>query len=97
MSKHTPGPWRTGKGAGSRYTVYDKFSQRVGDFFEGVMATQRSDEECAANARLGAAAPDLLAMLVEAHDIIDAIGQPETAEVAARMRAVIAKAKGEQG
>ncbi len=52
MSKHTPGPWRTGKGAGSRYTVYDKFSQRVGDFFEGVMATQRSDEECAANAKL---------------------------------------------
>ena len=96
MSKHTPGPWRTGKGAGSRYTVYDKFSQRVGDFFEGVMATQRSDEECAANARLGAAAPDLLAMLVEAHDIIDAIGQPETAEVAARMRATIAKAKGEE-
>ena len=95
MIKFTPGPWRTGKGAGSRYTVYDKFSQRVGDFFEGVMATQRSDEECAANARLGAAAPDLLAMLVEAHDIIDAIGQPETAEVAGRMRAVIAKAKGE--
>jgi len=95
MSKHTPGPWRTGKGAGSRYTVYDKFSQRVGDFFEGVMATQRSDEECAANARLGAAAPDLLAMLVEAHDIIDAIGQPETAEVAARMLATIAQAKGE--
>ena len=95
MSKFTPGPWRTGKGAGSRYTVYDKFSQRVGDFFEGVMATQRSDEECAANARLGAAAPDLLAMLVDAHDIIDAIGQPKTAEVAARMLATIAQAKGE--
>ena len=45
--------------------------------------------------RLRAAAPDLLAMLVEAHDIIDAIGQPETAEVAGRMRAVIAKARGE--
>ena len=48
-----------------------------------------------ANARLIAAAPDLLAMLVEAHDIIDAIGQPETAEVAGRMRATIAKAEGE--
>ena len=47
------------------------------------------------DAMLIAAAPDLLAMLVEAHDIIDAIGQPETAEVAARMRATIAKAKGE--
>ena len=41
-------------------------------------------------------APDLLAMLVEAHDIIDAIGQPETAEVAARMRATIAKARGDE-
>ena len=48
-----------------------------------------------ANARLIAAAPDLLATLVDAHDIIDAIGQPETAEVADRMRAVIATAKGE--
>ncbi len=48
-----------------------------------------------ANARLIAAAPDLLAMLAEAHDIIDAIGQPDTADVAARMRGVIAKAKGE--
>ena len=47
------------------------------------------------DAMLIAAAPDLLAMLVEAHDIIDAIGQPETAEVAARMRATIAQAKGE--
>ena len=65
MSKFTPGPWRTGKGAGSRYTVYDKFSQRVGDFFEGVMVTQRSNEECAANARLGAAAPELYDALRE--------------------------------
>ena len=48
-----------------------------------------------ANARLIAAAPDLLATLVDAHDIIDAIGQPEAAEVAGRMRAAIAKARGE--
>ena len=48
------------------------------------------------NGRLIAAAPDLLAMLVDAHDIIDAIGQPETAEVAARMRATIAKARGDE-
>jgi len=47
------------------------------------------------DAMLIAAAPDLLAMLVEAHDIIDAIGQPDAADVAARMRATIAQAKGE--
>lgn len=96
MSEHTPGPWRTGKGAGSRYTVYDKFSQRVGDFFEGVMATQRSDEECAANARLGAAAPDLLAMCEELSECADYWSEYDVPiGIVERLRAVIAKAKGE--
>ena len=97
MSNHTPGPWRTGKGAGSRYTVYDKFSQRVGDFFEGVMATQRSDEECAANARLGAAAPDLLgALQVCASQSIGADWTAEQALAFIRQHArdAIAKATG---
>jgi len=61
------------------------------------MVIDRLGEFATGNARLIATAPDLLAMLAEAHDIIDAIGQPETAEVAARMRATIAKAEGAQG
>ena len=103
MSKFTPGPWI---GAGPSY------GDPLPKYINEIVADREDDDECKticympavdeddeteANACLIAAAPDLLAMLVEAHDIIDAIGQPETAEVAARMRAVIAKAKGEQG
>jgi len=95
MSKFTPGPWTTDDIDQSdfyRYVVGEnKIVCRVK--LKNFMGNKREHAE--ADARLIAAAPDLLAMLVEAHDIIDAIGQPETAEVAGRLRAVIAKAKGE--
>lgn len=92
MSKFTPGPWK--------WFETENGDARVNPQNGGLVIAQCSvrdpfDTEQSANARLIATAPDLLEMLVEAHDIIDAIGQPETAEVAARMRAVIAKAKGE--
>lgn len=102
MSKHTPGPWI---GAGPSYV--DPLPKYINE----IVADREDDDECKticympvideddeteANACLIAAAPDLLEMLVEAHDIIDAIGQPETAEVADRMRATIAKARGDE-
>lgn len=58
MSKHTPGPWHVG--GFEKATIYDKFGQRVGNTFEGVLAKQRSDTECQANATLAASAPELL-------------------------------------
>lgn len=61
MSKHTPGPWRFG--GPEKCTIYDRFGQRIANSFEGVMATQRSDSECQANAKLIASAPDLLEAL----------------------------------
>jgi hypothetical protein len=48
-AKHTPGPWHTS--GSNKCTVYDKFGQRIVNSFEGVMATQRSDTECAFNAQ----------------------------------------------
>ena len=102
MSKFTPGPWI---GAGPSY------GDPLPKYINEIVADREDDDECKticympvideddeteANACLIAAAPDLLEMLVEAHDIIDAIGQPETAEVAARMRATIAKARGDE-
>ena len=83
MSKFTPGPWK--------WFETENGDARVNPQNGGLVIAQCSvrdpfDTEQSANARLIATAPDLLAMLVEAHDIIDAIGQPETAEVAARMR-----------
>jgi len=88
MSKHTSGPWTQGKTTPQNVSAGSALICRT-------FARSRAGDEDRANARLIAAAPDLLAMLVEAHDIIDAIGQPETAKVAARMRATIAQAKGE--
>ena len=87
MSKHTKGPWRYLQW-GSRIVSSDTGSAQV------LIATVEINTR-RYNAHVLTAAPDLLAMLTEAHDIIDAIGQPDTAEVAARMRGVIAKAKGE--
>ena len=102
MSKHTPGPWR----AYEDYPDTIEFSTESHADYGGMRVTvdginyrtglEVGPAEHMANMRLIAAAPDLLAMLTEAHEIIDAIGQPDTAEVAARMRDVIAKAKGDE-
>lgn len=49
----TPGPWHVGGRDAS--TIYDRYSQRLANSFEGVMVSQRSDTECKANATLIAA------------------------------------------
>lgn len=59
--KHTPGPWHSGPL--NKYTIYDRFGSKIGNTFHGVIAVQVSDEACEANARLMAAAPDMLAAL----------------------------------
>ena len=98
MGKSTPGPWQATRSDHSEgYDVWWITACPAANQEKEIatVAGGYPHERHEANARLIAAAPDLLAMLAEAHDIIDAIGQPETAEVAARMRAVIATAKGE--
>ena len=91
MSKFTPGPWHAGADA---RIVYDAAGWAIANAitFHG----KHGAHDAYGNGRLIAAAPDLLATLVDAHDIIDAIGQPKTAKVAARMLAVIAKARGDE-
>jgi len=91
MSKFTPGPWHAGADA---RIVYDAAGWAIANAitFHG----KHGAHDAYGNGRLIAAAPDLLATLVDAHDIIDAIGQPQTAEVADRMRATIAKARGDE-
>ncbi|HCL3090184.1 TPA: hypothetical protein N1985_003289 [Pseudomonas aeruginosa 1BAE] len=87
MSKHTPGPWHVG--GPNKCTIYDKHGQRLANSFEGVMATQRTDSECEANARLIAAAPELLDALVNLLPLIS----PLKAEIqqVANASAAIAK------
>lgn len=95
MSKHTRGPWVIDWNV-ARLDIFSSDAKVLVASLRRSAMSPAIDEAARANARLIAAAPDLLAMLVEAHDIIDAIGQPETAEVAARMLAVIAKARGDE-
>lgn len=87
MNKHTAGEWHVG--GQQKCTIYDKFGQRIANSFEGVMATHRTDIECEANARLIAAAPQLLALLVESQRSIGGDWRE-------RRDSAIAKATGEQ-
>lgn len=99
MSAHTPGPWvlidddfiyrLTDSGTQNRFWCQVSSVRRIHDGAAG-------DDEVAANARLIAAAPDLLAALKGA---LAALEQPKTfpvdVDVAKKwMRAAIAKAEG---
>ena len=76
MSDHTKGPWHFG--GSDKCTIYDGFGQRIANSFEGVMVTQRSDEECKANARLIAAAPLMLEALMIALASLEEVAQEMT-------------------
>lgn len=89
MSKHTPGPWtaREPNGPGMGW--------RVGPAWLG---EKPWSDETSANARLIAAAPDLLAALEAATAEIRAIygdQPPATNSVVMLIEAAIAKAKGQ--
>ena len=100
-SKHTPGPWTLlpeeadkdylrirGTRLGGRYKVANVHHIR----YEGVHAVvrERDDAESMANARLIAAAPDLVFQLLSAANYIDALGGDSKS-----YRAAIAKALGD--
>lgn len=105
MSGYTNGPWHVG--GADKATIYDKFGQRIGNAFEGVMVTQRSDYECQSNARLMACSPDLLEALDSALQALESISEEMTVgerytnagqyliDSLPVVRAAIAKARGE--
>lgn len=63
MSKHTPGPWETR--AGGRDAVFTAAGSRIALVMPRFEDEHRESAEDFANARLIAAAPDLLAALEE--------------------------------
>ncbi len=72
MSKHTPGPWNIDGGTNSNE---DLFIWKTGEYYSGhAIATVHGEiqEGSQANARLIAAAPDLLEALVMAKRLINA-------------------------
>ena len=104
MSKHTEGPWRVGESCHNILTV-KKYESPLGDMRSKMIAsaytiddvglTCKSHEELTANARLMAAAPELLEALklIFADDTAQSIWNPNR-NVRAIALAAIAKAEG---
>ena len=90
MSEHTPGPWSI---AGRGYTIFGPDDAVVISSFDA--ETEEEEERYLANARLIAAAPDLLAALEEAvrSSEVSRMGGMSWDEMD-RARAAIAKARG---
>ena len=93
-AKHTPGPWDTGEDG---WIVESAKGWAVSHAV--VFRGKHGEGEDFANARLIAAAPDLLAALEEltrtAASLVDYHDDPETEAAIDVARAAIAKAKGE--
>lgn len=90
MTDHTPGPWDYRKGLGCK-DIGPRLSRQS---IQGIASTWglSDDKEDEANARLIAAAPDLLDAADRALVTLDALyHQPELCR---RLRAAIAKARG---
>lgn len=96
MSTHTPGPWRLHEGSIFGHAGYIGITSPAHDFLAEVVVKMDDDTERSprllANARLIAAAPDLLAALQRAVNVLDATGATDDANAA---RAAIAAATGE--
>ncbi|HGP0655564.1 TPA: hypothetical protein ACKP0Q_000751 [Stenotrophomonas maltophilia] len=91
-SKHTPGPWSHSKGERHNFFYIDSPS---GDVVYVTGSLQPDHVE--ANARLIAAAPELLAELEMLSNIVEGCGMATMPEVECRLvsaRAAIAKATG---
>jgi hypothetical protein len=92
MSKHTPGEWKLASDEGAGF-VYSLNARGVNRFWFNVSPgnlddkSRTPDEECMANARLCAAAPELLRALKRCLPLIEG-------EVPMEAIAAIAKAEG---
>ena len=87
---HTPGPWDA-----NRWRVCAEPNGKIEVICDTANNKETRNEENAANARLIAAAPELLAACENAMEIIDHRNNITFMELAAQLRAAIAKAKGQ--
>jgi hypothetical protein len=88
-SKHTPGPWF----AHGRYIGTKNHKSAIGEC-RSASGCWSDDEPASANARLIAAAPDLLDAALSTIDTIEG-GPTQVADAITALRAAIAKATGE--
>lgn len=92
MSKHTPGPWDYWQGAGIGDESHAEIIAADGEIV--IAGFNNMIEQGEANARLIAAAPDLLEALVDSLCALEVCGR-DFDHVMGKARAAIAKAKGE--
>lgn len=80
QTQHTPGPWHMGAGNGSGSIFADEGRTRLEEggttLYPIATINHALGDEDEANARLIAAAPDLLAALEVAHECLDSILEP---------------------
>ena len=89
MAKHTPGPWNMVGHCTDGAPVVQPLAPKV----NGNKITATCFGTVAeANARLIAAAPDLLAACIDALEVEEQMAQCPDSDLAARLRAAIAKA-----
>ena len=97
-TKHTPGPWTATKVAPEKYPTGYHGSTYYAIMVNGSRIAQTSGEhltqDAADNARLIAAAPELLGAAMEALDLLNAYDNSYDAKGRFMLRAVIAKATG---
>ena len=99
--QHTPGPWHLHNSAYGPQINTDDNTPIAKLHHANVGPRNDTDDDDVwpneANARLITAAPDLLAALEEAHDVLAvALAWPGSERTRSKMRAAIAKAKGIQ-
>ncbi len=100
-TSHTPGPWRFVRCNADLHVAYKPLKFDLGNGKAFCLADESDDEDCA-NARLIAAAPELLAALENARNVLAALatGQLKTITPASaalnECRTAIAKATGAQ-
>jgi len=92
MTKHTPGPWRLN---GTLITAQDDMAVKVASVHGGAIGAVPALEQ-EANARLIAAAPELLETASTIADMLVADGGEATTRLRA-LRVAIAKATGTAG
>lgn len=98
MTEHTRGPWRIGN---ARHMVFGP-KREDGGLAVTIATVGRAEGAARANARLIAAAPELLEALEACDDLFTRYlmigkGQPEANKVTELVREAIAKAKGGRG
>jgi hypothetical protein len=90
MSKHTPGPWNVSECGSIEFA--DGFLGEAYDF----NGTTKTDLPMMANARLMAAAPELLEALKELYNASLVMEQPRFYKALAEAKKVIAKIEGDE-